>query len=214
YLVTALRAAPSIGEIIIVGNVDRLQAAFSATSRTRYLPAGTSLFENLMLGLNEFPDAARVLVCACDTPLITPDMIEDYLRRCADPSVDFFFPASEKSVVEKRFPGMKRTYARLKEGTFTGGNLMLVNPTAMKQCEPSARKVIALRKSVPRLVSQMGVGFLLKFAFHQLSIADAEAKARALLGIRVKAVVVPFPEMGADLDKLTDYLVFQNLIGA
>lgn len=211
-LVGTLQKAPSVGAITLVGNAERLKAQFPEFPQGAILEQLDSLFNNFMKGIGTLKDVEHALVCACDTPLLAPGMVEDFLARCTDPAIDFYYPISEKSIVERRFPEMKRTYARLAEGRFTGGNLMRVSPRAMARCEPAIREVIVHRKSVPRLASKMGAGFLLKYLLHRLSIRDAEEKAERLLGIRIKAVQVPFPEMGCDLDKLSDFLIFEGLL--
>ena len=53
-------------------------------------------------------------------------------------------------------------------------------------------------------------GTLLKLVMRRLTIAEVEKKMSKILGIACKAVLTAYPEIGADVDKESDY----NLISA
>jgi molybdopterin-guanine dinucleotide biosynthesis protein A len=211
HMVQALTGAEGVGPITFVGNADRLRALFPQLTGAMFLPGEKSLFDNVMKGLRSVTAAGRALICACDTPLVTSSMVTWFIEACADPAIDFYYPVSEMALVKKRFPDMKRTYVRLSDGTFTGGNMMLLNPQSMVRCEEGIREAIAQRKNPLRLAGRMGFGFLLRLFCRRVSVHEAEKVVEHLLGIRVKAVITPFPEMGCDLDKAGDYRVFEWL---
>jgi len=106
----------------------------------------------------------------------------------------------------------QRTFVRLRDGIFTGGNVLLVNPAKLREIEPVVREVIRLRKSPFRLASRLGFLFLLRLLTGGIRIAEVERKAEKLFGIRARAVRMPYPEIGTDLDKTADLFLFQGLI--
>jgi hypothetical protein len=120
------------------------------------------------------------------------------------PEAALVYPIVPKEAVEARFPGNRRTYARLKEGTFTGGNLLLLDKALFFQALPLARRVVALRKRPLALARLIGLDILLKLLLGRLSLPELEARARRILGVEARALVTPYPEVGVDVDKEED----------
>lgn len=169
--------------------------------------------ENIEAGLKRLSGEKRVLLATSDIPLLTSRSVDNFLDLCGDMSGDLYYPIIEKNVVEKIFPSTRRTYVRLKEGVFTGGNLFLINPAVYKRCLENGRKIISLRKSPVGLCKIFGFTFLVKFLLHSLTLADAEKKVSKLLGIRGVAVKSEFPEIGVDVDKPGDLELVLKVIG-
>ena len=111
---------------------------------------------------------------------------------------------TSKEAVEARFPRTKRTYARLREGTFTGGNLLLLDKSLFRKALPLARRVVALRKRPLALARLVGWDVLLKLLLGRLSLAEVEARAQRILGVEARALVTPYPEVGVDVDREED----------
>jgi hypothetical protein len=144
----------------------------------------------------------RVLVATADIPHLTPEAVRFVLERA--PEAALVYPIVPKEAVEARFPGNRRTYARLKEGTFTGGNLLLLDKALFFQALPLARRVVALRKRPLALARLIGLDILLKLLLGRLSLPELEARARRILGVEARALVTPHPEVGVDVDKEED----------
>ena len=153
------------------------------------LPDQGSLLANLEAALAHVD--GRVLVATADIPHLTPEAA-------------LVYPIVPKEAVEARFPGNRRTYARLKEGTFTGGNLLLLDKALFFQALPLARRVVALRKRPLALARLIGLDILLKLLLGRLSLPELEARARRILGVEARALVTPYPEVGVDVDKEED----------
>jgi len=213
FVLSAFLSAPSTGRpIVVVGNRDKILRQMSLPPEVMLVQEAGSMMDNLYTGLSHLQPSEKVLLSSCDIPLITGEMIEDFLGRCREAEVDVYYPIIEKSLVMKRFPMSQRTFVRLRDGIFTGGNVLLVNPAKLREIEPVVREVIRLRKSPFRLASRLGFLFLLRLLTGGIRIAEVERKAEKLFGIRARAVRMPYPEIGTDLDKTADLFLFQGLI--
>src|SRR5436189_299813 len=80
-------------------------------------------------------------------------------------------------------PGMRRTYARLREGTFTGGNAVLVRPDVLLSQAAIVREAYAMRKKPWQLARLLGPLVITKYVLGRLRIADAEAAVGRILGV-------------------------------
>lgn len=164
------------------------------------LPDSGSLLGNLEAALEHVE--GRVLVATADIPHLTAEAVRFVLGKA--PEAALVYPIVPKEAVEARFPHTRRTYARLKEGVFTGGNLVLLQKELFYRALPLAKKVVALRKRPLALARLIGLDILLKLLLGRLSLAELEARAGRILGVEAKALITPFPEVGVDVDREED----------
>ena len=122
------------------------------------------------------------------------------------------YPIIPQASILGTWPGVQRTYFRFAEGVFTGGNLFLVRPQVASVLRTRAERLLQHRKSPIRLAGDIGYGTLLKFLVGRLPIAQVEARAGELLGIRGRALVFSHPEVGVDVDKPSDLKLVQELM--
>ena len=204
-----------VAEALRAGGVKRLvlvapEAAPSLSEDARISDRG-SLLENVAAGLRA-AGAGPVLVAAADAPLIPAEAVRFVAR--AEPGAAFVYPIVPRAAVEARWPGMRRTYARLKEGSFTGGNLMRLDPELFFEAEPLIARLIALRKRPLALARLVGLDVLVKLLIGRLSVAELEARAERIIQVPVKAVVAAYPEIGVDADKPEDLPFFERELEA
>ncbi len=204
YTLEALRATSQINRIIYVGPIP-LRGLEPAPDVA--IPDQGSMLGNLESALTE-TRSRRVVVASGDNPFITPAAVRDLLERA--PEVALVYPVIPREVVEERWPGMRRTYARLREGVFTGGNLILLDKSLFERALPLARRIVALRKKPLALARTVGWGILLKLLLGRLSIQDVERRAEQLLGVPMRALVTRYAEVGVDADSEEDIRWFEG----
>jgi molybdopterin-guanine dinucleotide biosynthesis protein A len=204
YTLEALRATPDVDRIVYVGPVP---AQGLEPAPDVVLPDQGSMLANLESALAE-AESPRVVVASGDNPFITPEAVRDLLRGA--PEAALVYPIVPREAVEARWPGMRRTYARLRDGVFTGGNLILLDKALFVRALPMARKIVALRKKPLALAGTVGWGVLLKLLLGRLAIADVERRAEQLFGLPMRAYVTRFAEIGVDADSEEDIRWFEE----
>ena len=210
YVVDALIESKRINKIVVTGPAE-LNKIFPEDSIEVAESEGT-VVGNAVAAISLLDSAKPVLIATCDIPLLTAEAVNDFIDSCSYEDADFFYTIVPMEEVERHFPGITRTAVKVKEGTFTGGNLFIVNPEAVPRSAAKAQEFVDYRKSPLKLSKLLGLKFVLKFLFGQLAIPELEKKVSELLTIRVKAVISLFPEIGIDVDKPSDYfIVFQHL---
>lgn len=204
YVIDALRRVPEVKEIRVVGPVDDLRPRLSGEGVT-FHPAGPDLIDNLLGAVLALPKNEEVLIVTSDAPLLTPAVIARFLAQCRQREADFYYPIVERKVSEARYPLAKRTYVALREGAFTGGNLMLLgNPALAEEVAPRVRQFFANRKSPLKLAGLLGWWFVLKLLLKIATIPELERQVSSLWGLRGAAIQSPDPEIGIDVDKPSD----------
>ena len=184
------------------------------------LPAsgGATLLETLLSGVAALDShETRLLVVTADIPFLTAESLEDILRRAPEAAA-FVYPIVEASRCYERFPEMKRTVVKTAQGTFTGGNVVLIDAAFAREKSEVIRDAYAARKSPLRLAGMLGLGTLLRLAASPifpaaLPIPYLEAAVGRLLGgVEVSALTTPFAEIGADIDRPDDVILARRYL--
>lgn len=162
------------------------------------------LTENIFNSVKALNGEEYILIVSGDLPFITGGILDGFINECLPGDYGGYYPILEEKMLEEAYPGTKRTYAKLREGTFTGGNVFVVKKSVILANEAMIRKFFEARKNPLKLAMIAGLLFLLKAFFGMLSIEEAEERASRLVKAPLKAVRTKFPEIGIDIDKQAD----------
>ncbi|HYF93104.1 MAG TPA: NTP transferase domain-containing protein [Symbiobacteriaceae bacterium] len=204
YVIDGLRQSKEVKRIVIVAPPGELEPHVTGEN-LEFVPSGGHIIENILNAYRVLPKDEQLLIATSDIPLITGEIIDGLIALCREKPADLYYPIVEKSVGEKKYPYVKRTYVNLKEGVFTGGNLFLVNPALVESTAPKARAFLDYRKKPMKMVTLLGFSFLLRYLlFHNLTLAELEQKVSTMWGLRGAVIICPWPEVGIDVDKPSD----------
>ncbi len=203
YVVDALAGSPGVEQFVVVG----LSAAECSDLGVpvAHVPARSSVLENVVAGLEKLrevnPDARLAIFAAADIPLLTTEMVNWFIRTCAETDHDVYYTAVERSVMARRFPQAGRTFVPLRGGAYCGGDIFMARTDLVQSNQALIDKLMDARKSFWKQVRLLGPGILVRFALRQLTVADAERRVGQVLNVCVRAIITPFAEMGMDVDK-------------
>ena len=211
FVLQALQNSRLIDEIVIVGQ--RSSTASSGPKPVGGIPDQGSLVANGLAGMEWAtrstltPDSHQstlddyVLYCSVDIPAIKTEIIDELVDLChpLKSSIYYFFVTQE--TMENRFPGSRRTYARLREGRVAGGDMLLVKIGSVEHYKTVLIELEERRKQPWRLAQLIGYQTLLKYLTGRLGIVDLESIAGEILNVPVKVVLSPHAEIAMDVDK-------------
>lgn len=210
YVIDALRSCADIDRICIVLPVEYSFADLG--DEVGVAVASGSLPKVVKAGIDFLGTEKPVLLLSADIPLITPEAISDFLNRCSKLRAELYYPIIGYGESERRFPDVKRTYCRIKEGRFTGGNIMLIEPEVLVGNIELIEHVYELRKSPLKLIRLLGLIFLLRFILGRLSISQIEERVSQMLEAVCAGVITPFIEIGVDIDKESDLRIVMTAL--
>ncbi len=199
YVIEALKEVSSIKRVVVVGPVKELKSRIGKRVE-EVVPAGDDPFESTLKGIDYLNSDQKILVISSDIPLIKGEMIDDFFLRCSKQLADFYYPIVRKEVYQKKFGLTKRTFGCLREGCFSGGNMLLIDPAIVQQKREFISRIVRSRKSPLTIARILGGGIILKYLFKQLSIKDIEDRVGRILGMKGLAIISPYPEMKFDVD--------------
>jgi GTP:adenosylcobinamide-phosphate guanylyltransferase len=203
WILDALNPSRLIGDIVIVGvpPETRLKSAKNIT----IMDTTGDMLENLRKGartiLAHNPTAKNALIISCDIPAITTEMIDWLVNTVQGIDYDIFFGIIDQKVMEERFPQSHRTYLKLKDNAYCGGDIHAIRLALAGQENELYPRLIAARKSPLKQVAMFGFDTLFLVLIRQMTLELAEKILKKRLGVVVKFQAFPYAEMGMDIDK-------------
>ena len=162
--------------------------------------------DNVIAGVQFLGAEEGLLICSCDIPFITPEAINDFIDQAQRLGADLCYPVVGKKIALEKFPEAKRTFVRVREGTFTGGNIFFVNSKAIETGYELGTRLISVRKKPLQMAQILGLGFSVCLLLWKLSIDRIEKRFSKILNIKVEAVFSEYAEIGNDIDKPSDVI--------
>ncbi len=210
WVIEALKASGVAERIVVVGPEE---LGTYLRPGDAVMPPSDNLIENVRRGAHAMNLERPLLVSTSDIPMLTPASVAAFVSAAGEKPAEFHYPVVRREDVERRFPGNKRTYVRLMDGTFTGGNIVLLDPKAAPRAIGVAEDLVALRKKPWRLALKVGMAFMVRLLLGRVSVADAEERFSRLLGVVSRAVPLPYAEIGVDVDHPGDIPFCEKELG-
>ena len=202
YVVDALIKSACVDHIAVIGDKTKLQFLESMV-HLEVIQSTDNLADNVILGIKRY-EGKKVLISTSDIPMITEEAIRDFVSKGQSMEADLCYSIISKKRMQEKYPENQRTYVKLKDGQFTGGNLFLVDSLKVNSYLDIGKKMLLYRKKPWRMVKLLGMPFLVKLILGRLSIMDVEKRVASMMGIRGKAVTCDYPEVGNDVDRPED----------
>jgi len=211
YIVDAVNDSENIDRILVVGPKNELNP-YIGKKVEEILNPGNSILENMEIGINFFNSADNLLLLTSDIPLITPEAINEFLEICTKRKAHIGYPIITKENIVKKYPETERTYIKMKEGIFCGGNIVFFKPDVFFQRKELIKELFDNRKAIWKYVKILGLKFIFKFIFKTLTLEEIEKRITDIIGYNSVAVMVSYPEIMIDLDKPSDLKLIRKCL--
>lgn len=216
WLLDAINQAPSINTVALIGIEETKD--LTCNKSLIWLPDLGSLMANIQQGAQTFsdlhPEETHLVSMSADIPTITGEIIESMIREYSGFAYDIYYSVAERQVMEKRFPGSKRTYIKVKDGEVCGGDLNCFSKKVALDPIALWKELIRLRKNPLKQAAMIGLDTLALLLLGQLTLDAAAERVCRRMGITGKAIRVPYAEIAMDVDKPFQFDIVQaDLLG-
>src|SRR5205807_10415419 len=181
FVLAALRQAASIRRIALVGPLP-LPPAVAACVDVAVGEGGTML-DNVAAGLDALGGAGPVLAAGADIPLVTPRAVDAFVRAAQALDAEIVYGVVRREDVIREFPRARKTFVRLRDGTLTGGSLILLRPQALARARPVIERAIRARNRPSELARLSGLGALVRVLTGTLALDGLGRLAVGLPGV-------------------------------
>ncbi len=203
WVLDALSGAATIDGVLIMGLGP--ETGLICSKPTQFAPNQPSMLENIQAGIRRVleiePKAQHVLIVSSDIPGITPKMVDWVVNTAMETDDDVYYNVIAHDVMEARYPGSRRSYTRLKDVEVCGGDMNVVRTLTVTDKDDLWQRIIGSRKNVLKQASLIGYDVLIRLLFRSITMKEAERKVSKRLGLKGRAVLCPYAEVGMDVDK-------------
>lgn len=207
WVLDALSACPIVSRVVVIGLPPYTNLYCDRPLAVQEDNGG--LLPNVRAGvravLEQNPAARHVLTLTSDIPAVTPQAIEWVAEHAVETEDEFLYPVITREVMEKRFPGSRRTYLHLKDCEVCGADVMAIRTSLAAEDNPRWQQMIDTRKNPLKQASLLGFDTLFMILARQLPLSEAGAILGKRLGLTARAIPCPYGEAGMDVDKPNQY---------
>lgn len=214
-VLTSLRGASSIGSIRCVTQPDAFRRAFGprgARMCDDVVAPGEDLIESMLAGFAGVAEAQMVLVVATDIPLARSSDIDAFAARVRSSHCDVAYGFVRREAHVSRYPHVRHTWVRLREGTFCGGGVSGIRAGVASGFAAALRRFAAARKSPLRLAAIFSPSLLVRYVAGRLSIAELERRANAITGYDCRGIACDEPELAVNVDRVADLRAVERIL--
>jgi GTP:adenosylcobinamide-phosphate guanylyltransferase len=204
WVLDALSDSDQIDNVIIVGLTDK--SGLNCKKKMYFVSNQGKMVENLQAGAKKVKEinekAEFVLIASSDIPGISSEMVDWVVKTALQEKVDIVYNVIQREVMEKRFPGSKRTWTKLSDMEVCGGDLNAARVSMIVDDDTEMwEKITNSRKNPLKQAALIGYGTALMLLTGKLSLQDAETRVMKRMNISGRAMVCPYAEVGMDVDK-------------
>jgi CTP:molybdopterin cytidylyltransferase MocA len=211
FVLDAVRAVPDVDRVYIC--IDAATDLRSVTNGTPFhrVPPANSPAASVVAALRQIDGDRPLLITTADHPLLTAPIIAHFLQN-APSDADLCVGLAEAETITKAFPEGRRTFYRLAGRGYSGCNLFLARRPGAARVAEYWRRMEGHRKNPLRLVREIGVGALIRYALGMLSLEGAFKHVSKLTAARISPVILPFAEAATDVDKPSDHALVEEIL--
>lgn len=181
-----------------------------ATGEVGWIAGEDSPSRSAGRALAAVPAEQPLLLTTADHALLSPAMVDYFCDRARASNAQVVVGLAPYPQVADAFPGVRRTVLRLDQG-YCGCNLFAFLTPESRRATHYWQQLENQRKQPLKMLANVGWWAALRYALGWLDLDDALALLSQRLGVRVGAVLMPFPEAAVDVDTVADWHFVESL---
>jgi GTP:adenosylcobinamide-phosphate guanylyltransferase len=202
WVLDAISGSSQVDHVVIIG-IDE-SSGVTCNKPTRFVPSHGNMINNIRVGVEEVVklnlQTKYILVVSSDIPAITAEMVDWVVDTAMETQDDMYYSVVEREVMEKRFPGSKRTYTKLKGIHLSGGDMNVVSKDTVMSKQGLWNRMEAARKNPFKQAALVGFDTLFLILFRLVDLEGVVKNASKRLKMSLRAIVSPYAEIAMDVD--------------
>ena len=188
WVLDGVQGAACVGEVVVVGLDDAADRdALRPQRPVHHLPNQRSLVGNVQVGLQwvrqNLPEAQMALLCSADIPHLQSFMVDELVAECAPFDKLFYYTIAERKIIEAQYPNSGRTFTKLRNAEFAGGDLFVVQLKVLEKTQPAFWESLTNARKRPwQMAKLVGLGTLWRLLTRQLTVGEAAELAGRMMG--------------------------------
>jgi len=203
WVLDALSGAKHVDNVIIVGLSPKNE--LKSKKPVHYLSNQGRMLSNIVAGVNKSIELDKnseyVMVVSTDIPALRSEMVDWLADACRETRDDLYYGVCTSEVMEKRFPGSKRTYTKIKDMELCGADINVSHVRMATEHLDMWESLIGSRKNPLKQASIIGLGLLWQVFTRSITLDELVTKISSRIGVKGRAIIWPYAEACMDVDK-------------
>lgn len=203
WVLDALSESTTIENVVITGLTEK--SGVACKKPHYFIPNQGKMLDNIRAGAQKVMEinkqAEHVLIVSSDIPTIKGEMVDWVVNAAMETDEDVYYNVIPREVMEKRFPGSKRTYTHLKNMDVCGGDMNMARASLVIGEVELWEQITNARKSPLKQAALIGIDTLFLLLLRRLTLEKAVEKVTKRLKITGRGIICPYAEVGMDIDK-------------
>lgn len=220
-VIDALEASGRVGRITVVLDAAAPLASEAPELASRMADGGIQRIDpeptpsrSVLRAFATLPTDTPLLVTTADHPLLTADMVADFIDDALKSDADACAGLAPTALIDDAYPQARRTRLRFRDGGRSGCNLFLFRGPRARNVLSFWARMEARRKRPWRLALALGPITLAAYALGLLTLEGAMRRLGHKADARLHAVILRQPEAAIDVDTLADLRLVETILGA
>ena len=203
-VVAALNASTDVGSILVIAqDTAPLLEAIGQGGGAAVSTSGGGISASILAlaGTTNLP--FPILVTTADHPLLTPEIITEFLNGAGD--ADVAIGMVERETLRALYPENRRTWLKFSDGHWSGANLFALQSESCVAALELWANAEQDRKTAWKLFLHFGPWLALRALTRTIGLGDGLIRAGKKLGLKAKLVPLSQAEAAIDVDKPDDH---------
>lgn len=153
-----------------------------------------------------------VLLTTADHPLLTPEIVDAFGRQSLADDVDVTVGLAPFALISETYPGIRKTVLHFSDGDFCGCNLFAFITPEGRRAAKFWRRIEQQRKKPLVVIGLLGWWAVIRYRLGMLSLEEALEKLSKRLGLRIRAVILPYANAAIDVDSIADLMLVKGAL--
>ena len=217
-VLNSLRASRVVNKIALSGPEetevakDEQLARWVEDGEVLWKPPGISPSTSAYEAMQSLDPDAAVLLTTADHPLLSAEVVDAFGRQSLAADVDVTVGLAPHALVSEAYPGIKKTVLRFSDGDFCGCNLFAFLTPEGRHAARFWRRIEQERKKPLLVIGLLGWSAVLRYRLGLLSLEEALARLGKRLGLRMRAVILPYANAAIDVDSIADLMLVKGAL--
>lgn len=217
-VLNALRSSRVVNKIVLSGPEDTevakddQLAQWVKSSEVIWSAPGISPSTSAYQAMQALGPEEAVLLTTADHPLLTGEIVDAFGRQSLADDVDVVVGLAPHALVLEAYPGIKKTVLHFSDGDFCGCNLFAFVTPEGRRAARFWRRIEQERKKPMVVIGLLGWWAVIRYRLGMLSLEEALAKLSKRLGLRMRAVILPYANAAIDVDSVADLILVKGAV--
>lgn len=198
-------------EVPVADEAPEIAGAFAAGRLARLTP-GDSPCRTVRTAFAARDPARPLLVATGDHPMLRAEIVSAFCAGSRVSGCDVTAGVTPIEVVDRAFPGVRRTSLRFRDGGFSGCNLFALMGPRAKDVLMRWQTLEHDRKRPWRMARHLGYGTLARYLAGQLTLDDAVNRLGGQVDASLAAIRLNWGEAARDVDTVADLRLAESVL--